>query len=250
MKQTALLLFILALTANLANAQSCPAMQIELHYTVGAVSNIGSPVQPPSYNRVALAGYTRKTYYGVSEEMDFPAQQFGIMFSPLSTASNRISLRLGVQYIRFNSIVRADSSVEVTHQSYPIQNAYTSKNVVKGYVWKVEQAQLQIPVLCRFNFLNKPQHRLFVEGGMLFNSYNTGKYPAGFDAEADDDELTRRIKLGLQAGAGYTFAFDMNKAKLLMSAGITAVHQFNSKTSMQQHQFVGLRIAAGVEWCR
>lgn len=236
--------FFLLLLSVLVSAQS--STHVDVFFSSGIFSNEGNPPAPATIYRTGLTSSFSSTYYGVSEKSIGIPQHFGVILSPWFVNHKRVSIGVGLQYFSFGSQVRADSVVTINSQYLPPQNAYYSRQVSKGVTWNVSQHQLQIPFRVRIKVLNQEKHRLYADLGVLFYKYSRGIYPAGMNTNAD--EFTGKFSTGFEVGFGYTNVYRMEKSNLLISTGLTAFRMIKPITSEQQIQFVGLRVAAGLEW--
>ncbi len=244
MKST--LLFILTLCTTLLSAQELPLNHFEVFGSGGMIRNAGIPIAPSNYDYPALVGYDRKTYYGITEEQRPPARGIGMIYMPSFLSHKRFSAGIGFQFLNFNSIVRVDSVVRLSGQTYPPQNAYSSREVVKGIVWKVSQRQVQIPVLFRYHLMMKERHRFYAETGLFIHAYREGVYPAQLNQESE--ELTSEADLGATCGLGYSFIYPLNRINLLVSSAVVAGLPFSATMIGQKNQFFGFRLAVGIEF--
>jgi hypothetical protein len=239
-------IFILILCTTILSAQELPLNHFEVFGIGGMIRNTGKPVSPSNYSYQALVGYDSKTYYGVTEEQRLPARGIGLIYMPSFLSYKRFSTGIGLQFLNFNSIVRVDSVVRLSGQTYPPQNAYSSREVVKGIVWKVNQRQVQIPVLFRYHLMLKERHRFYAETGLLIHAYRKGVYPAQLNQESE--EFTGEMDLGLTCGLGYSFIYPLNRINLLVSSAVVAGLPFSATVIGQKNQFFGFRIAACIEF--
>lgn len=241
------LFFVFLLFINVSVcAQSTTS--VDMFFSSGVFSNTGKPPAPVSINDAGLAGSYSKTYYGVSETSTGIPRHFGVSLFPWFTNHTRFSIGVGLQYFSFGSQVRADSMVTISSQYMPPQNAYYSRQVTKGVTWNVSQNLFQIPFRLRIKALNNEKHRLYADLSVLFYKYSRGVYPAGMNTNTN--EFTGKLSTGFEVGLGYTNVFKAEKCNLLFSTGVTAFRMTKPASSVQQIQFVGVRVAAGMEWKR
>ncbi len=221
-----IILFLIICTSNL-HAQ-LKFNHLELFFAGGLSQNYGVPIAP----RQITPGY----YYVVSSEIPAISHQFGVLLFPKKTQIGRFSLGIGIQGLRLRSIVKADTLSYFNNYNNSLVTQYNVR-------WNVKQFLGQLPFLIRYTAIEKGAYRFFAEGGIVLSVFNEGHYPQGYSRESPNN-----YHPGYLLGLGYTRLIKPGDAHLFLSTSLTWFRTQGKATSAQIPGFIGIRIAAGLEW--
>lgn len=216
--------------------------QLELSFAYGNGYNYGKRLQPVSYYYIQLAGSNQKTYYGIREQVK-QSTQIGVLLFPKSFRVGHFTLGFGVQLLKSQSTVSADSLVMKSYLSQPPYTSTYSKTV--NLKWELKQSIVQVPVLVRYQYSFNGRNGIYAESGVLFSLYGNGTYPDGVPANA---EAEGKWFPAYTAGAGYQHKVIVDKASLYLNAGATYQRTWTASLLGQKYGFLGVRISCALGW--
>lgn len=216
--------------------------QLEFSFTYGKGYNYGVTLAPFSYNYRGLSGYSKKTYYGISEDGK-NSSQLGFMFYPKYFRIGQFALGFGFQYLELRSTVTCDSLVSESGYFFPpYSNSYAKK---VNLSWDVSQSMVQVPIFVRYQSASNGGNGIYADVGILPSLYRRGVYPEGI---VDNAEFDGQVFRAYSLGAGYQYKIQREIVSIYLNIGATYQRTWTASVLGQKYGFLGARVSLALGW--